>query len=272
MLPQPTASSDTTPPESPENDIMSDTHCSPPNSPSKAYVKVKTEKLADDLGGLADSDFSFHPGSSTTIKKEASTASERRAFRTAKLRAQKKKRESSLAAAAEGSPSSVVADGAEAEDPEEDGLSKREKRKIENRKSAAKSRKRKHDHMLWLERQVKALKETNQDLSSRLSKYEVVASPQQSFLDMDADMEDEGDMPIYRSLSLMKLGDNISAEKVPARCTGAATGQKQLTERVAPKTKILLSSLFLFVVMLGLIATSDFNALHTQLCDATNFE
>jgi hypothetical protein len=261
-------SANTTPPDSPESDFMSE-HCSPPNSPSKkttstmTFVQVKTEKLEEPISVCQPIDFPFHPGAIAAVKNEASSASQRRALRTAKLKAQRKKRETSLAAVSASATPMAMDASSEIQGGEEDGLSKREKRKIENRKSAAKSRKRKHDQMLWLERQVKMLKETNMALSTRLSKYEVVAAPQQMCL--EADMEDEHD-PIYRSLGQLNLGSlsHCSPTKEPAPVL-----KKQLRPRMP---KILFCSLVLFVVMVGLLATSDFSELHTQLCYATRIE
>merc|ERR1712054_367512 len=70
-------------------------------------------------------------------------------------------------------------------------LSKKEKRRLDNRRSAELSRKRKRDRMDLLERQVKILRARNDILTTRLGQYEHV----EIFDDLGSAL------PVYRSLA-----------------------------------------------------------------------
>jgi hypothetical protein len=91
---------------------------------------------------------------------------------------------------------------------EEKALSKKEKRRLDNRRSAELSRKRKRDRLELLERQVKFLKAQSEFLSARLSKYEHVdAMP----LFEDASCSSPS-TPVYRNLGSV-LGSKFLAAR-----------------------------------------------------------
>jgi len=152
----------------------------------------------------------FNLGSSVERTKNdtelATTATQRRQQRAAKLKEARKRatartaigRANRVAVKTEkicssSSPSISPAAGVvvNAEAP---ALSKKEKRRLDNRRSAELSRKRKRDRLDLLERQVKFLKAQSASLSSRLAKYEHV-EPMPQF-------EDQQTQPVYRGLSL----------------------------------------------------------------------
>merc|ERR1711959_58962 len=113
-------------------------------------------------------------------------------------------------------------------------LSKKEKRRLDNRRSAELSRKRKRDRLELLERQVKFLKAQNLSLSARLGKYEHV-EPTHLCEDLSAYQAQSPSTPVYRSFALpakyLEKRNQQHAEVQKEKVQQKQLQQKQLQQK-----------------------------------------